>query len=188
MNLTLPPGRPLTSACAQAQALARRTSWWLPGDLTAFTSSPPGKKNSRGAARLRQIEPGYKLLPQIRRGVTACRRTPTASPVRRGHPEAVLGCVLSPRDFPWCQPRQTPPGGELPEMRGWARAHLRPGVPVPGLIWRGCRVHVVRARCRLACWRRGAAHHGAESTSASAAPPGAEVILHGCRVHAALTT
>jgi len=107
-------GRPPPSACADAQALARRTSWWLPGDLAAFASSPPGKKNSRGAARLRQIEPGYNPLPQLRHGVTARRRTFTASPVRRGGPETVLGCVLSPRDFPRCQPRQTPRGGEPP--------------------------------------------------------------------------
>jgi hypothetical protein len=65
-----PPGRPLSSASADAKALARRTSWWLPGDLTLSRSSPPGKKNFRGAARLRQIEVGYNLLPQVRRDVT----------------------------------------------------------------------------------------------------------------------
>ena len=108
MNLTSPPGRPPASACAHAQALARRTSWWLPGDLAAFASSPPGKKNSRGASRLRQIKRGYNLSPQVRRGVTERRRMGTAAPVRRDRMETVLGCVLSPRDLPRRQPRQTP--------------------------------------------------------------------------------
>ena len=103
-----PPGRPPTSACAHAQALARRTSWWPPGDLAAFAPSPPGKKNSRGASRLRQIKGSYNLSPQVRRGVTGRRRMSTVAPVRRGRLETVLGCVLSPRDLPRRQPRQTP--------------------------------------------------------------------------------
>ena len=117
MNLTLPPGRPPTSACAHAQALARRTSWWLPGDLAAFASSPPGNKNSRGAPRLRQIEPGYNLLQQVRHGVTERRRTRTAPLIQRGHPEWVLGCVLSPRDLPRGQPGQTPQAAGGPAAR-----------------------------------------------------------------------
>jgi hypothetical protein len=108
VNLTLPPGRPLPSACAHAQALARRTSWWLPGDLAASASSPPGKKNSRGAARLRQIELGYNLLQQVRHDVTGCRRSYTAAPVRRGRRDTVPRCVLSARGLPRRQPRQTP--------------------------------------------------------------------------------
>jgi len=83
-----PPGRPLSSASADAKALARRTSWWLPGDLTLSRSSPPGKKNFRGAARLRQIEVGYNPLPQVRRGVTACRHLRAVLPARSGSPVA----------------------------------------------------------------------------------------------------
>ena len=121
----LASGRPPPSACAHAQVLARRSSWWLPGDLAAFASSPPGKKNSRGAPPLRQIELGYNLLQQVRRGVTERRQTRTASPVRRGHPETVLGCVLSRRDLPCRQSRQTPPGTPyLPLVRHERGIHV----------------------------------------------------------------
>jgi hypothetical protein len=81
-----PPERPLPSASADAKALARRTSWWLPGDLTLSRSSPPGKKNFRGAARLRQIDVGYNLLPQVRRGVTGRRHLRAVLPARSGGP------------------------------------------------------------------------------------------------------
>ena len=132
-------GRPPASACADAQALARRTSWWLPGDLAAFASSPPGKKNSRGVPRLRQIEPGYYLLPQVRRGVTERRRTRTASLIQRGRPETVLGCVLSPRDLPRCQPGQTPQASGGPAARPPFPARNGPRLrrrrnPAPGSI------------------------------------------------------
>src|SRR5712691_4020687 len=88
MNLTLPPGHHPTPTCAYAQALARRISWWLPGDLAAFAIIPPGKKNSRGAWRLRQIDVGYSLLPQVRRRVTERRQPCAAAPVRRARPES----------------------------------------------------------------------------------------------------
>jgi hypothetical protein len=53
-------------------------------DLAAFAFIPPGKKNSRGARRLRQIEVGYNMLPQVRRGVTERRPAYVAArPTRR---------------------------------------------------------------------------------------------------------
>jgi len=107
-----PPGRPLSSASADAKALARRTSWWLPGDLTLSRSSPPGKKNFRGAARLRQIEVGYNPLPQVRRGVTACRHLRAVLPARSGspvaHPQTRTGAAGSLRTHIFKHPFRAP--------------------------------------------------------------------------------
>ena len=73
-------------------------------DLAAFAFIPPGKKNSRGARRLRQIEVGYNMLPQVRRGVTERRRALVAPPGRPGDAATYPGHVRSPRDLPRHQP------------------------------------------------------------------------------------
>jgi hypothetical protein len=58
-------------------------------DLAAFAFIPPGKKNSRGAWRLRQIEVGYNMLQQVRRGVTERRRAYATPPGRPGGAELI---------------------------------------------------------------------------------------------------
>jgi hypothetical protein len=58
-------------------------------DLAAFAFIPPGKKNSRGARRPRQIEVGYNMLPQVRRDVTERRRAYAAPPGRPGGAETI---------------------------------------------------------------------------------------------------
>jgi len=72
-----------------------------PGSCPLSRSSPPDRKNSRGASRLRQIEPGYNLLLQVRRDVTERRRPRTASPVRWDDSNTSLGSALSPPNLPW---------------------------------------------------------------------------------------
>ena len=50
-------------------------------DLAASASIPSGKKNSRGAWHLRQIEVNYEVLPQVRHDVTERRSANAAEPV-----------------------------------------------------------------------------------------------------------
>ena len=143
MILARPQGDLYPSASADAKALARRTSWWLPGDLTLSRSSPPGKKNSRGAVRLRQIDADYNLLPQVRRGVTGRIHPQARLPTRSG------GAVTRPQTRTdatgslrarycntvvwWPIPWQEPETGKIFSVRppgSWSR-HL---VQVPPLV------------------------------------------------------
>lgn len=72
----MPPGSPKLQACTHsAKALARGLPDGSPGPDPLSRPSPRGKKNSRGAPRLRQIEPRYRVLTQVRRGVTKRLRT-----------------------------------------------------------------------------------------------------------------
>jgi hypothetical protein len=82
-------------------------------DLAAFAFIPPGKKNSRGAWRLRQIEVGYNMLPQVRRGVTERRRTYVASRVGVTRQELISDEFRLPRNLPRHQPGQTLLTGRL---------------------------------------------------------------------------
>ena len=70
-------------------------------DLAAFAFIPPGKKNSRGASRLRQIEVGYKVLPQVRRGVAERRQALATQPGLPGRAKIVCAADCRYGIFPW---------------------------------------------------------------------------------------
>lgn len=54
-----------------------------PRDLALSRPSPRGKKNFRGAPRLRQIDRGNLSLTQVRPDVTGCARMVAAWPARK---------------------------------------------------------------------------------------------------------
>ena len=68
--IRLPP----VPTCAHGASLNQKVFLVASLDLAASASIPSGKKNSRGAWHLRQIDVGYGVLPQVRHGVTARRR------------------------------------------------------------------------------------------------------------------
>jgi hypothetical protein len=70
LAIRLPPVR----TSAHSARLNQKDSLVASLDLAAFASIPSGKKNSRGAWHLRQIDGVYGVLQQVRRGVTGRRR------------------------------------------------------------------------------------------------------------------
>ena len=60
------------SACARAQASARRTSWWLPGDLAASAFIPAGQEEPYGC---RAPSSNRTRLQLVTAGQTRCGST-----------------------------------------------------------------------------------------------------------------
>ena len=79
---------------AQREALARRTSLVAPRDLALSRPSPRGKKNSRGAPRLRQIKHGNSSLILARQDVIKRVRTVVAWPGRRTSGESAASAAV----------------------------------------------------------------------------------------------
>ena len=100
----LPPGRPPPSACAHAQALARRTSWWLPRGPDRFRVHPRRARRTLGVPRafvkstsatfcyrrsntaLQAIGHPPAVLPARNGGLRTRPRTRTAATGFSGHP------------------------------------------------------------------------------------------------------
>jgi hypothetical protein len=92
LAIRLPPVR----TSAHSTRLNQKDSLVASLDLAAFASIPSGKKNSRGAWHLRQIDGVYGVLQQVRRGVTGRR---PASAAERGGRDGIRARLIAAEFF-----------------------------------------------------------------------------------------